>query len=405
MKKYIVITGGQMFNKGAEAMVYLAVDQLKKRYPSTEIVVLSTQDYKRSNTEKDKYDFEILPRDSHVLFPLAGGHLKYKGYYIKLKEAILFKKPYFKETKRLKYVLKNALMIVDISGFALSSQFNTGHSINYLSRIMIAKKYKIPYFIMPQSFGPFSYDEKIRTEINEMIKETLSYPKVIYAREEEGYNYLKETFNLENNLFLSMDSVLLSQKINLDNIFKTKPTVRDFQHVKGVGIIPNVKTFSHGNKNNIIEAYRTLIEQLLESDKVVYIIRHSYEDLQVCELIKNEFCDNNSVRLMNEDMSCLEFDKLVNNFDFIIGSRFHSIIHAYKNSVPSIAIGWATKYHELLSAFDQSEYIFDVRDDLDKIKLSSKLHLMLNNYNNESNKISEVLKRVQTSNPYDKVVL
>ncbi|MDZ7835034.1 MAG: polysaccharide pyruvyl transferase family protein [Alkalibacterium sp.] len=72
------------------------------------------------------------------------------------------------------------------------------------------------------------------------------------------------------------------------------------------------------------------------------------------------------VILLDRDISSLEFDILVEKLDFIIGSRFHSIVHSYKNHVPCIAIGWATKYHELLKLFGQYDYMFDVRESLDK---------------------------------------
>ena len=36
-----------------------------------------------------------------------------------------------------------------------------------------------------------------------------------------------------------------------------------------------------------------------------------------------------------------------------------------KNGTPCIAIGWATKYHELLKTFKQEDYIFDVRKNMD----------------------------------------
>jgi len=405
MKKYIVITGGQLFNKGAETMTYLAVDELKQRYPEAQIVVLSTEDYKRPKHEKEKYKFEILPRDSHVLFPLTTGKLKARGRINQLKTLLKLKNPYFKETNRLKEILQETIMMVDISGFALSSQFNLGHSLNYVSRIIIAQKYNIPFYIMPQSFGPFDYDSNVQEVMDDVLSEALSYPKVVFAREKEGYHLLKDRYNLDSNLEYTMDSVLLNKGMNLENVFTDIPRIKEYPDAKGVAIVPNEKTFSHGNKENIIETYKAIIDTLLAKNKTVTIVRHSYEDIEACLLIKDLYKDNEAVQLIEDDMSCIDFDRLVTQFDFIIGSRFHSIVHAYKNAVPSIALGWATKYKELLDEFDQSDYIFDVRNDINQKELLNKLNVLLDNYENDSKIIAERLEEIQSFNPYNHIKL
>jgi colanic acid/amylovoran biosynthesis protein len=140
----------------------------------------------------------------------------------------------------------------------------------------------------------------------------------------------------------------------------------------------------------------------MEKDKTVYLIRHSYEDIQACKMIKERFKNNDKVSLVVDDMNCIQFDRLVKNFDFIIASRFHSIVHAYKNNVPCIAIGWATKYHELLQTFKQEKYIFDVRHNIDITGIKKSLNTMLERYQKESETIKFLLKEIQSdSNIFD----
>ena len=43
----------------------------------------------------------------------------------------------------------------------------------------------------------------------------------------------------------------------------------------------------------------------------------------------------------------------------IIG-RFHGIVHAYKNNVPCLLLGWAVKYQDLAQLMYQARYIFDI---------------------------------------------
>ena len=50
--KNIIITGGELFNKGAQAMTFIAVDEMKKRFPDHQILVLSEMDLQRSKEER-----------------------------------------------------------------------------------------------------------------------------------------------------------------------------------------------------------------------------------------------------------------------------------------------------------------------------------------------------------------
>ena len=65
---YILITGGNLINKGAQAMTFIAVDEIKRRFPDREVVVISDVDAARSDEELSRYRF--LFRDSDNPMPL-----------------------------------------------------------------------------------------------------------------------------------------------------------------------------------------------------------------------------------------------------------------------------------------------------------------------------------------------
>lgn len=398
MKKYIVITGGQLFNKGAESMTFITVSNLKERFPKHEIILLSSLDYKRSKKEKDNYKFTILPLYGHLY--LANGLYKI---------AWLAKKKFNKRNldsnliNNLEEILQNAEMIVDISGYSLSSQRGIGATLTYLVIIKLAQKYKIRMYLMPQSFGPFNYGNTIiNTAIKKIIKKHLKYPELIYAREKDGYDILTQELKL-TNVKKSYDLVLLNKSFNLDNIYQTIPDFLEFEDAKDIAIIPNAKIFKHGKTNEILETYESIINKLIENDKIVYLIRHSYEDLDYCKAVKKIFKDNERVVLLENELSSIEYNYLVKKFDFIIASRYHSIIHAYKNGTPCIALGWAQKYHELLDSFEQGQYIFDVRTDIEKAEICNALTRMLENYRSEKEVILNNLSKIQESDLFNTI--
>ena len=57
--KNIIITGGELHNKGAQAMTFVTVIELKKRFPDHQIYLLSELDLNRPKDEKKKYAFEF----------------------------------------------------------------------------------------------------------------------------------------------------------------------------------------------------------------------------------------------------------------------------------------------------------------------------------------------------------
>lgn len=393
-KKYILITGGGLYNKGAQSMTFVTVDQLKKRFPDKEVILISSQDYNRNKEDKDQYLFKILP--PYGIHELIGG---YNKWVWNLRNLIKNEHKNEDIINKLNKVLSNTDMIINISGYALSSQWSAINSFNYLMTIKLAKKYGIKVFLMPQSFGPFSYNGIKKYFIDHLIKKYMKYPNVIFAREEEGYDILRGNYRLKN-VKKAYDLVLSSHDIDLSNIYITNPTFSSID-VKDVAILPNMKNFRHGNIEEVLRVYDTCINKLTKLGKTVYLVRHSFEDIEACKMIKERFENNNKVILIENEFSCIDFEYIVKQFDFIIASRYHSIIHAFKNGVPCIAIGWATKYHELLKIFRQENYIFDVRGNIDITATERAIDNMLENYKDESDIILEILKEVQGENVFD----
>lgn len=399
MGKYILITGGELFNKGAEAMTFTTVSEMKEKFPDKEIILLSTMDYEKKEAEKGRYKFKMMPLNNEIKFELLGGAWKslWKFYRTVRKTD---KDNYKNLVSEMDDILKDTHAIVDISGYALSSQWGIMSNIDYVTRVTLAKKYGIPFYIMPQSIGPFEYGGFSQNVMDHLIRNNLNYPEIIYAREPEGYQFLTEKYNL-TNVEESPDLVLLNREVDYTNVFYEEPHIDEYNEVYGVGITPNMKNFEHGNKESIIDMYKQIIDTLLVKDENIYLIRHSQEDLEVCKTLKELYIKDDRVILVENELSSYEFNSFVKNLKFLIGSRYHSIIHAYKNTTPCIAIGWATKYKVLLDKFDQSQYIFDVRGKIDMPEIIKAVQDLYNNYEIEERKIEEKIAMFQEKNMFD----
>lgn len=400
----VLIVGAQLANKGAESMLYISVDEIRKRFPDAEILFATEEIY-----NDDKYTFKKLNYSERGKIIALGG---VKGF-IELPKSIckdiikfiLGRRTHLGHYFDVKNKIKDVDIIIDVSGFAVGDKWSRKVHVSYINNIKLAQKYGIPIYLMPQSFGSFEYADDM-ADIKKSLSEFLKYPELIYAREKDGYNKLISEFNL-NNVVISTDLVLQNSGIKWENVFKDKPIV-DVCKIEGnkiVGIVPNKQCFHHGNAEKNMEIYHSIVCKLLNDGFKVILFRHSREDLEICKNIKSSFMDTDNVVLEEKEFSCLEYDEYIKQFSFIICSRFHGLVHAYRNHIPCIALGWAVKYMELTECVGQERYFLDITSPTCTSESATNiLDNMEAKYYDEALVISEKVKEIQNNNCFDAVL-
>ena len=400
--RYILLTGGELFNKGAQAMTFTVITEIKKMFPNKEIILLSRKDYDRDKQEKEIYNFEIMPWNMAIKAYLLGGFSKIIAFNRNKKKYNEFQHLF----ENFEEILRQTFMIIDISGYSLSSQNNPKSCIPYMSNIMIAKKYNIPIWLFPQSFGPFDYVGGLKGVNKYLLRKYLKYPVKIFVRENHGLKALNKcTNNKLDNVVLMPDIVLQSSSgYSADAIYNYfNVDIRAEVEGRSVAIIPNMQVVKRIGENQTLELYSNIISDLLDKNRIVYILRHSTEDLKICREIKSIYADNKNVKIIDEDYSCIELEQIMKSFDYIIASRYHSIVHAYKNKVPSIAIGWAVKYEELLNRFEQGHFNFDIRNKIDFEGIIEAIEIMDKRFEEEKLVIQKKLELIQLNDVFSYV--
>ncbi|MGM0404978.1 MAG: Coenzyme F420 hydrogenase/dehydrogenase, beta subunit C-terminal domain [Thermoplasmatota archaeon] len=397
-KKNVIILGGNLFNKGAQAMTFTVVDQVKRRFPEKNVYLFKSRDFDRDELEKQKYNFEIMPWDVLTRVNLLSAGKTFTGE----------ESPYLKYYQGIQKIFEDAFLIVDISGYALSSQMGDPDMLlpikeyDYLLNIMVAKRYDIPFYILPQSIGPFEYPFSVKMILYPMMKRYLKYPEKIFPREKNGVKSVKKF--TQENVEHARDIVLMNQGYETDNIFSNME-LKYFEIPDGsVALVPNSKIMENSDPDKIYSVYKMMIRELLSYGKRVYIIRHSPEDFEICMKIKDSFSENDEVIWISEELNAVELEDVISKFDFIIGSRYHSIIHAYKNKIPALVLGWAVKYEELLKDFEQVEYHIYAREGLNKLEVIKKLRKLLEKYPSEKKVIETRLDNIRKGRTvFDKI--
>lgn len=379
-----------MVNKGAQAMTLIAVHELRERFPNHRIYLYSPVDLANPKLNKDVFTFDFIG-----WYPIKFAHCQHNP----LPRVVTLLRSR-SELLEAEAVYRNTDFIVDVSGYALGSNWNDKVCNDFLDILEFANGFGIPVYLMPQSFGPFDFGEGRKT-VNTRIQKLLPTAKIIFAREQEGYEALVSTYELKN-VRLSSDLVLSNRGIDLANVFVTPPTLRLPEiRPESVGVIPNSMNFAIGNQAAVLELYASAIRALLTHGKTVYLLSHSAMDSGLCRKLKESFGSNAKVILLEQDFSCLEFNELVKRFRYLVASRFHSIVHAFKNGIPCIALGWATKYHDLLKQFGQEQYVLDVRSTIEAEQVLAAVEKMDACFPEESAKIRKGLAAVQEQNVFD----
>lgn len=402
MAKKVLIVGANFMNKGAQSMLFIVTAELKKRYHDCEVYFACNGE----RYEEKNYQFKRLLYTKQSQNLALGENV---SHYMNLKQNIKNIAMFFLRGTNdafkvydAKKIVSKLDLIIDVSGYALADISKPIEHEYYLDNIRIARKYGIPMILMPQSFGPFNYGQDEKYLINEM-KELLPYPKVIYTRENQGFTYLKELFSLDN-LKYSSDIVLQNKELDVTNVCTDRYEIKvpELKCGHNVAVIPNYHCFVEEFAERNFELYRKIIKKLLDADKEVYVFRHSSFDLDICKKIVSMFEGGSCVHLIEQEFDCIEYDKFIQNFEFIICSRYHGCVHAYRNYIPNVILGWAVKYKEMAKLLNQERYIFDVlAKDCDDQVILNAVEDMLVNVGEERKVIRNRLATVQKNNCFE----
>lgn len=387
-----LLTGGEFNNKGAEGMTLVAISNIVKFDPSAKIYLLSKH---TKNPFVFKCDFNILDCPQYVLHRIAKrkvGFIRYVKEFLKI--FIPGKQSGLGQKRKVEKVLKSIDVMIDVSGYQLSSKWSNDTNIDYCCWINIMHSFGCKIYLMPQSFGPFDYKNK---SVLQLIESTLKKCTKIYAREDSGYTLLKECGL--NNVVKCPDSVLIENNLPLKNIISNYEIFTGDYEILGknnIAIVPNKRLIDKGgyNHDKLISFYSRIISKFKDTD--FYLVPHAGEDIEICRKIKEKNVNEGRIHFIDHVFCSFEYQRLAKKMDFIIASRYHSIIHAYKECTPAIILGWSDKYEDIADIFEQREYIILDIDDFDtSVK---KIDLMKKSYLKEKNIIKKHLEEVQMCN-------
>ncbi|AKH42541.1 polysaccharide pyruvyl transferase WcaK-like protein [Altererythrobacter atlanticus] len=393
MKK-IIITGIQMRNKGSQAMFLSLYSALRRLYKDCEVIGFA---FKTDSPEQ--YAFKLLPHDDYtrLVFKYRLNNIPFLTPFLTRFAGMVRKTDKWNgKIAEMDKALREADLVLDASGYTLGSGWSKKGGAQLLDTIRTARRYNKKIVLMPQSFGPFDWGEDDDAQFLEEVKRELAYCSKIYARETEGYECLK-SLGLDN-VELSADLVIREEAFpKASEIFVSgKSQDIDYPERGSVGFIVNENLFRIGDPASVRRLYAQMLDKLVEKGEKVYFLNTSTADLKLTEEILSETQNRDKVSVITGDYSSPELIDMISRFKYVVASRYHSIVFAYRSGVPAIIFGWAVKYTDLAAHFGQQDYVFDVRNPSLE-QLIKKIDEMGERHQQESQLIKQRLDVMQSS--------
>jgi polysaccharide pyruvyl transferase WcaK-like protein len=332
-------------NKGAELMLYAILEKINQRYPEAKFCMptdLGAAPYeKRARLGLfQKAEFLRYGIQWGSLFSLLPKQIR-KMYGIILE--------------------KEVDVVIDAAGFAYSQQWGDYKTHRLATLIRRWKKNNSKVILLPQAFGPFE-STQIKKDINIVANEA----DLIFAREQISYDYLVNTVGERSNINLAPDFTNLIKGI----------VPEDFDTEENrFCIVPNYRMIDKTSKVQS-EAYLPFMiscaKYLQEKEQKPFILIHEgADDLILAQKISDAVGGINII----VETHPLKIKGILGACEGTIGSRFHGLVSALSQGVPSLATGWSHKYKMLFSDYDFEDGLMDVTMSEDEIK--TKIDLII----------------------------
>lgn len=361
----ILLIGANFKNKGAEAMALTAIREFSERFPHATFTVASY-----AAREALPYGAHTLTiRDLPCTFRLIRNQ-KNISTALRILGALLsptrsLRTGVAKGNAYLEAVA-SADIIIDISGFALTDKRPLHRRVVFVAEILTAKIFRKPFVVFTQAVGPFK-----QLPTRWLAKMGLPLADLVCARGESTVEHL-ESLDIpkRTKVIRCADSAYLFSCGGHDT--HPKLITRSANDQPVIGIVPNTNVFERAKTIDGVNSYTELLAATIDhaietlNARVVFICHEHYEGRKDDQWLAHEAVRHakhgEAVQVISGDHSAAELKSAIGDVDLLIASRFHSLVAANSLAVPSIALAWAHKYHELFAEAGIPELVFDGED-------------------------------------------
>lgn len=323
----IEITGVNTWNKGAELMLVAIRNHFKEKYPEVKLAV-------------DQWCGEYEDRARYGLLQCVD--IQKMG---RSKIAVSITPKSFRKTFGL-VLPEDTDVILDASGFAFGDQHPKWRAEDFAQKLEMMRKRNSKIVLMPQALGPFENPDNQKT-----FKRIFNASDLVFAREQVSYDYVKDLVGESPKLHLAPDFTNLIKPLKKEEIGSSGK----------VCVVPNQRMIEKATKKEEADAYIPLLVKMIQKVKLLgetpFILIHGSHDEELLGGIFNGL--GHKLDVVRES-DPVEIKRIIGRSKLLIGSRFHALVSALSQGVPSIATSWSHKYKMLFEDYGCGELILSV---------------------------------------------
>lgn len=418
MKQLLILPGCDDTNRGDQALIWETVKVARDSgFEGKFYMVADKEKALQSYAEGINQMDYILPHPSshfktneNVTY---GFSLKIKWAMVSLIDAIkavtllskvgrFILKPFLSEKKKksLEIYENSDIAFVKGGGFLHSygGIVNTYSNFYDLYPVILAQKMGKKVYFMPNSFGPF-----LSPGAGKLIKRVLNKCELVTCRESISQEMLKNELAVNSKLFPDLAFFLeMDKNLNEQQMKKFKACLSSSK--KNIALTIRPYRFP-GAENpeksyeNYKQAICDFVRYLSDNNYHAVLIEHTFsgntheQDMSCINEVAEMLDDSVDYSVYSDlSLTCRQLKYIYSNFDYIVGTRFHSIIFSLAAKVPAIAITYGgNKGQGIMNDIGLSEYTLPI-DELNASSLIDLFNKITNNAESVQNVIDTFIK-------------
>lgn len=376
----IVINGAGFVNKGAEAMARTVQTQLARRLRGCEFYLWRPSDIDRRPALDSGFTPFQLPFEEQNTFWYWPGGRRIASRLWGLTEicrirdigeiygALKFGQRYRDRVcgHYLNRVRVQFDALIDISGFAYGDVWGIGGLRRVAPLVDHLGESDRPVVFLPQAWGSFD-----KVPVRRALQSLLGHHNVtLYSRDEASSRHLEQA------LGKPLGSVSVAPDIVFGSDGSTEEQGEHILQSMGctlnrpiIGIAPNMRVYERiggkGTGNAYLQALVRLVnychanydaDVVLQANEIA-VSDHRQDDRYLCSLIAASVGDPSRCFMTRDRLTAEATKALIGRFEYLVGSRYHSLVFGLSQGIPATAVSWSHKYRELFSLFGMEEQV------------------------------------------------
>ncbi len=395
--KILILNSYVRENGGDAAIMSVHVRQLFATYPGAVIKISSLEDPRIRDSYEGaqnigsirryvgQEDVSFLPRLGRKALSLLVALFCFRSTFV---SKHFFMNRFVPNEMRTELeALREADLVVPVGGGQLNAVGGLGGDLNvfYLTLpILLAERLGKPLVTGPSSFGPF-----VGILQKWLVRKALHNATLVMLREEISYDLLVRLGVSPAKLLLTVDAGFAFTATKRLDVRKTY----GFKKSSKVVAITMRSWFSGQRRVALERSFASFIDALHNKGYEVLLVPqvttpYRKDDDRLSEARIASYCQTKMPVLVTNDANADTLKALYDDIDFVVGTRFHSVIFAITSYIPCMAVEYDHKTSGIMQSLDLGEWVINLND-----VTSTNLIKMFSALENESHSYVKTLRR------------